>query len=118
MITYLDGKQNGKVLYLYLNGKAKVFGHTHDNLMVGWWEFYLVNGNLEKRLYYREGLKNGLIEEYYKNGNIEARGYYVQDELSGQWELFDSLENGKHFVFMNYDNDSLLGVERKQILTR
>jgi hypothetical protein len=42
----------------------------------------------------------------------------VQDKLSGQWELFDSLENGKHFVFMNYDNDSLIRFERKQILPR
>lgn len=42
----------------------------------------------------------------------------VQDKFHGKWELFDSLENGEHFVFMNYDNDSLIGFERKQILTR
>ena len=59
-----------------------------DNSYEGFLTTYYENGNLEKKIYYKNHRKTGLSEEYYSNGNLDTRYYLLNGRYEGLYERY------------------------------
>ncbi len=66
------------------------------------WQWYSVNGTLEKKGSIHMGHMNGMWEYYYSNGKPMLSGSYSIDRKVGNWTGF--YENGLKKFSGNYDN--------------
>jgi len=109
----------------YDNGNPKIVGQFDENgKCTGEWNYYLENGQLEKKgsfinqqqigewIFYKDGylyniayFENGLIQTdkwFYPSGKKFALGFYKNGEKSGKWEYFE--ENGTVKLIERYKN--------------
>jgi len=51
------------------------------------------NGQLKRKINYKDGKEDGLYEEYYENGQLQFKINYKDGTEDGLYEIYD--ENGK-----------------------
>jgi antitoxin component YwqK of YwqJK toxin-antitoxin module len=82
------------VIEHYSNGKVSIKGQRNSKgQREGIEEWFYKNGNIQKRIPYKEGKRNGIVEWFYPNGNIERRTPYKNGMENGIEEWFDEQGN-------------------------
>ena len=61
------------------------------------------HGQLEKKGFFVDGLKEGWATEYYENGNLKRTGMYKSGLHVGEWKNYD--ESGVYTFTQTYNND-------------
>jgi antitoxin component YwqK of YwqJK toxin-antitoxin module len=67
-------------------------------------ELYYENGQLWRKVTYKDGELNGLWEDYYENGQLWEKGTYKDGERDGIWEFYKrdgSLNNSRSGYYEN-----------------
>lgn len=64
-------------------------------------DFY-ENGELQRTISIKNGLKHGLFREYYENGELKVKGRFREGEMDGTWRFYD--EEGKLLKKVRYRN--------------
>jgi antitoxin component YwqK of YwqJK toxin-antitoxin module len=82
------------VIEHYDNGNVWIKGQKNSKGQhEGIWEVFYPNGNIQKRIPYKEGKRNGIVEWFYPNGNIHWRIPFKEDKADGIEECFDERGN-------------------------
>jgi antitoxin component YwqK of YwqJK toxin-antitoxin module len=79
VISYKDGKRNGRAIGFYKNGRIKVEAHYKNDDPTKLTRFYFEDGGLMSEVKY-EGKQKVYYKEYHKNGNLKEEIYYLDDE--------------------------------------
>ena len=66
----------------YGNGQIKKRINYKDGKEDGLWEYYYDNGQLEKKANYKDGKPDGLWEKYSEGGELESTDCYDNGELN------------------------------------
>jgi antitoxin component YwqK of YwqJK toxin-antitoxin module len=66
------------------NGNVRIKGQKNSvGQPEGIWEYFYPNGNIQKRIPYKEGKRNGIVEWFHSNGNIHWRNSIQRG--GGRW---------------------------------
>ena len=65
---------------------------------------YYENGQLEKKVTYKDGERNGIIEFYRENGQLFSKGNYKDGERNGLFEEYTSNGRERDFSPMCFQN--------------
>ena len=52
-------------------------------------ESYYENGQLKKKLNWKDGEREGLFEEYHDNGQLKSRMNFIEGREQGPWENYN-----------------------------
>ncbi|NDC23893.1 MAG: hypothetical protein EBZ49_07165 [Proteobacteria bacterium] len=98
------------------NGNVRVKGQLNSKEQEeGIWEWFSENGNIERRIPYKDGKEDGIVEVFYENGNIQIRTPYKNGMEDGIKEVFDLNGNiRRRTTFKEGDWD---GIEEGSIQT-
>jgi len=87
LTPHIEYHPNGNV---YIKGQKNFVGQRE-----GLWEYFWNNGNIERRIPYKEGKRDGIAESFYEDGNIRRRIPYKEGKMDGIEEWFDKQWNIK-----------------------
>ena len=85
LTPYIEYHDNGNV---WIKGQENSVGQRE-----GIWEYFWVNGNIERRIPFKEGKVDGIQEVFYPNGNIDFRTPFKDGNMDGIQEWFDEQGN-------------------------
>jgi hypothetical protein len=94
------GQLDGEMIK-YVNGKIQIKANFIDGLKEGWVLKYYSDGRIENKLFYRANKAQGTEYEYYNNGKLNYTRYWKDDKQYG--DLFKYFENGKLDTYSTYD---------------
>ncbi|RZJ51455.1 MAG: hypothetical protein EOO19_00565 [Chryseobacterium sp.] len=97
----------------------KTHGFLEDDIKVGTWTYYYVNGHRFKEITYENGIENGPWTMWHENGNLYIERFQDRGRTVGIWKEYyenGSLKevreyrNGEYFPsdFWNESGDQLL----------
>jgi antitoxin component YwqK of YwqJK toxin-antitoxin module len=85
LTPYIEYHDNGNV---WIKGQENSVGQRE-----GIWEYFWENGNIERRIPFKEGKVDGIQEVFYPNGNIDFRTPFKDGNMDGIQEWFDEEGN-------------------------
>ncbi|HEY8510489.1 MAG TPA: toxin-antitoxin system YwqK family antitoxin [Cyclobacteriaceae bacterium] len=91
----------------YLNGKLESRGQFVDNETAGVWEFFYETGGLKMRGILRQNANYGLWEYYYENGQKSMEGMINGRHREGEWKTY--YENGQLKEIGQYNANKRVG---------
>ena len=69
--SYLNGKDDGKWIYYFINGNKQVEGEFSLGKKINKWTYYYENGTIWRENFYNEmGMKTGIWKEYNTKGEL------------------------------------------------
>jgi antitoxin component YwqK of YwqJK toxin-antitoxin module len=92
----------------YLNGKLESRGQFVDNETAGVWEFFYETGGLKMRGILRQNANYGLWEYYYENGQKSMEGTINGRFREGEWKTY--FENGQLKEIGEYKANKRVGL--------
>ena len=98
-IQYINGFPNEKFRSWYDNGMRKSDAYCPTDTCI--FETWFLNGEIESRTLYKNGLKNGKYLLYSEKGSIVWEGNYVDGYKDGKWiynngEVLEIYRKGKN----------------------
>jgi len=105
---YSVGKLNGEQLEFHKNGQVNRRMFWKDGLQDGRAESLLENGQLVSLSNYKKGKRDGSMEEYFEDGKTKSIKKYREGELQGEAIYF--YRNGQISTEMFYEKDHQLSM--------
>lgn len=87
---YVKGKQNGKWISFYDNGKMKSIENWKDGMLNGKYILYNERGKKVLETYYKDGIDNGKYAIYYSNGKPRIMGQIKNGVPVGKWKRYNA----------------------------
>lgn len=81
---YAEGKETGKHLTFYTNGKEKIVEDYKNGLRDGYYVEYYPNNNIKQQGWYKQGKLVGEWREYYINGTLSDKYFFHDGEMHGE----------------------------------
>lgn len=89
-VKYYD-KENRCVreVQYHPNGYVYMEGAIENDKRTGLWVSYFLDGKVQSKGYYVDGLRTGKSEVYHSNGHLFMDGYYKNNHRCGEWIFYD-----------------------------
>ena len=82
-ITWLDGKENGPVIYYYADGRKSYEVNYKEGRKNGYATVWYQNGQKQWQTVFRAGLTHGVWREWYADGKKKFEANYSDGKLDG-----------------------------------
>ena len=79
---------HGTYISFYMNGRMETRGEYEDGVPSGKWEFYYENGNKKKVGELYDGQPYGYWEYYFENGKMKMEGDLFGTRREGNWKYY------------------------------
>jgi len=86
-VNYKEGKNEGKYIEYFANGKTHTQRDFKNNQENGFSKYYFINGNLQKEGEVINDNKQGYWKHYRIDGSLEKIYYYTNNEVDG-WNVY------------------------------
>lgn len=103
----IDGKAEGKFLYVDDHGQKTAELNFLNDRMDGHQVYYYPNGEKSEEYNYVKDQRNGPFKDYYWNGRIRLEGNYLNDEYHGNFKSYYA--NGGVYCEFSYENGKQIG---------
>ena len=87
--NYKGDPFSGTLVKNYENGQLEKKVTYKDGKEHSVYETYYKNGQLEWKVTYKDGKLHGVSESYYEDGQLEKKVTFKHGELDGVWEDYD-----------------------------
>lgn len=98
---------NGLLTWYYINGEIESKVNFKDGIQNGLYEKFYTNGKLDNTVMYLNGKRDGSYREYYDSGELQGKMTYVNGKKEGR--SIEYYKDGKEKFVRNFKNDSLDG---------
>ena len=105
-IPWLDGKENGPVIYYYADGRKSYEANYKDGKKNGYATVWYQNGQKQWQTVFREGLTHGVWREWYADGKKKFEANYNDGKLEGLATWWH--ENGRLWQERSFQAGSLV----------
>ncbi len=85
MFRFKNGILNGEAKAFYHNGNLRWKGNYENGYCTGKWEYWDVNGNKLKEVYFVNDSLTGIYQAWYQSGQLKEKGQYSQNKKTGKW---------------------------------
>lgn len=101
VVTTYENGQPAKVYYynkenqwvrevdFHENGAVYIEGEIKNDQRTGEWTSYFLDGKVQSKGYYVDGLRTGKALVYHENGQLWMDGSYSNDHQCGEWIYYD-----------------------------
>ena len=94
---------DGECNYYYQEGEIQSKLHYKNGIRTGKWEFFHVNGQLEKVVYLVNDKPDGEYQEWWNNGTLKEEGRYKNGMFVGEWKGYN--QDGSLNTITSYDDN-------------
>jgi len=101
-LNILKGKRHGLFIDYYMNGRVQKKCYYKNGIYDGAFITFYENGELSLETEYNNGKLNGYYKAYFENGKLKFKTHYKNGVKSGEWKEFH--ENGELKFQTKYNN--------------
>ncbi len=91
----------------YMQGQVQVRGTYDEGVKVGLWEWFAKDGSKDLRGEFKNDQRDGKWEQWHPNGQLASVGFYERDLRTGKWEKW--FPNGQLEAVGYFENDLKTG---------
>jgi antitoxin component YwqK of YwqJK toxin-antitoxin module len=103
---YQNDRLHGARLIYHLNGSLEEKQIYSNGVRIGIWFTYYQDGKIKSESNYKSNALYGNFKSYHSNGKTEVTGHYVNNKKNGHWMYYN--EEGKHIKTVTYKNGEII----------